>query len=113
MIYLDHAATTPVDPSVLEEMIPFFNERYGNASSKHRLGRESKEAIERAREIIAKKLNVKNSEVIFTSGGTESNNFAIKGIAFANKDKGRHIITQKTEHKCILNTCKWLEKIGF
>ena len=112
-IYLDNAATTPIDPKVLEAMLPFLKEKYGNASSLHEWGREAREAVEKAREIIAKKLNVKPHEVIFTSGGTESNNFAIKGIAFATKDKGKHIITQKTEHPCVLNACRFLEKLGF
>ncbi len=112
-IYLDNAATTPVDPEVLKAMLPYFSEKFGNASSIHSLGRESREAIERAREVIAKRLNVKPNEVIFTSGGTEANNLAIKGVALANKDKGKHIITQKTEHKCVLNSCKFLEKLGF
>lgn len=112
-VYLDNGATTPVDEKVLEAMLPYMNEKFGNASSLHAWGREAREAVEKARETIAKKLNVLPHEVIFTSGGTESNNFALKGIAFANKDKGKHIITQKTEHACILQTCKWLESIGF
>lgn len=112
-VYLDNAATTPIDKEVLEAMLPYLTEKFGNASSLHAWGREAREAVEKAREIIAKKLNVASNEVIFTSGGTESNNFALKGIAFANKDKGKHIITQKTEHPCVLETCKWLESIGF
>jgi len=112
-VYLDHAATTPLDPEVLEAMMPYFTEKFGNASSQHAWGKEAREAVENAREIIAKALNVEPHEVIFTSGGTESNNFAIKGIAFANKEKGRHIITQKTEHESVLNPCRWLEKLGF
>ncbi len=112
-VYLDNGATTPVAEEVLEAMLPYLKEKYGNASSLHVWGREAREAVEKAREIIARKLNVSPNEVIFTSGGTESNNFALKGIAFANKDKGKHIITQKTEHPCVLQTCKWLESIGF
>jgi cysteine desulfurase len=112
-IYLDNAATTKTDPRVLEAMLPFFNKFYGNASSLHDLGMKSREAIERARKIIAKSIGAKPEEIIFTSGGTESNNFAIKGAAFANKDKGNHIITTKIEHKCILESCKWLESQGF
>ncbi len=112
-VYLDHAATTPIDKRVLEAMLPYLTEKFGNASTLYKLGKEARKAIEDAREIIAKKLNVNPEEVIFTSGGTESNNFAIKGIAFANKDKGKHIITQKTEHHAVLNVCKWLEKMGF
>ncbi len=112
-VYLDNAATTPIAEEVLQAMLPFMKERFGNASSLHAWGREARDGIEKARETIAKKLNVSPNEVIFTSGGTESNNFALKGIAFANKDKGKHIITQKTEHACVLQTCKWLESIGF
>ncbi len=112
-VYLDNAATTPVAREVLEAMLPYLSEKFGNASSLHAWGREAREAMEKAREIIAKKLNVSPNEVIFTSGGTESNNFALKGIAFANKEKGKHIVTQKTEHACVLQTCKWLESIGF
>lgn len=112
-IYLDHAATTPVAKEVLEAMQPFFSQKFGNASSVHTLGREAREAIEKSREIIEKKLNAKDHRVIFTSGGTESNNFAIKGIGFANREKGKHIITTKIEHDCVLNSCKWLEKQGF
>ncbi len=112
-IYLDNAATTPLAKEVLEAMLPYLTEKFGNASSLHAWGREAREGMEKAREIIAKRLNVLPEEVIFTSGGTESNNFALKGIAFANKDKGRHIITQKTEHACVLQTCKWLESMGF
>lgn len=112
-IYLDHAATTPLDKEVLEAMKPFLTKNFGNASSLHSFGREAREAIESAREIIKKKAKAKEHELIFTSGGTESNNFAIKGIAFSNHKKGKHIITTKIEHDCVLNTCKWLEKQGF
>ncbi|MEM5779386.1 MAG: cysteine desulfurase family protein [Candidatus Aenigmatarchaeota archaeon] len=112
-IYLDHAATTPIAKEVLEAIKPFFNKKFGNASSLHSFGREAREAIEHARDIIKKKANAKDHELIFTSGGTEANNFAIKGIAFANRKKGKHIITTKIEHDCVLNACKWLEKQGF
>ena len=112
-IYLDNAATTPVDEKVLKAMEPYFSEKYGNASSLHSLGLEARRAIENSRAIIAKSINAKPEEIIFTSGGTESNNFAIKSIAFSNKDKGRNIITTKIEHDCVLNSCKWLEKQGF
>ncbi len=111
-IYLDNGASTKVDPKVLEAMMPYFSEKYGNASSNHALGQQSKNALENARKIIAESINAKPKEIIFTSGGTESNNFAIKGIAFANKEKGNHIITTKVEHKCVLESCKWLEKQG-
>ncbi len=113
MIYMDHSATTPVDKRVLNFMLPYFGKRYGNASSLHSLGQEAKKSLEEAREKVAKVINADPSEIYFTSGGTESNNFAIKGAAFANKNKGKHVITTKIEHDCTLNTCRWLEKIGF
>lgn len=111
-IYLDNGASTKVDPQVLKVMMPYFNEKYGNASSSHALGQESKNALENARKTIADSINAKPNEIIFTSGGTESDNLAIKGIALANKTKN-HIITTKIEHKAILNACKWLEIQGF
>jgi len=109
IIYLDNAATTRVDERVLNEMLPYFSEKYGNASSVHMVGQEAREAIEKARKIIAKSINAETEEIIFTSGGTESNNFALKGLFFENKDK-RHIVTTKIEHASILEICKWLEK---
>lgn len=112
-IYLDHAATTPIDPEVLREMLPFFNEIYANPSSIYRLAQQAKGEIEKAREKVAKLINARPEEIIFTSGGTESDNMALKGIAYANKEKGNHIITSKIEHHAVLNTCKWLEKQGF
>lgn len=112
-VYLDNAASTKVDDEVIEAMLPFFNLSYGNASSLHQQGSKAKEALESARAIIAKKINAGPKEIIFTSGGTESNNLALKGIAFANKSKGKHIITSKIEHDCVLNSCGWLEKEGF
>ncbi|MCK5699326.1 MAG: cysteine desulfurase [Candidatus Aenigmarchaeota archaeon] len=112
-IYLDHAATTPVDDRVLKAMQPYLCERFGNASSIHRIGQEAKEALEKSRQIIADKINAHPSEIVFTSGGTESNNFALKGVAFSNRDKGRHIITTRVEHDCVLNSCRWLETQGF
>ncbi|MCS7134732.1 MAG: cysteine desulfurase NifS [Candidatus Pacearchaeota archaeon] len=112
-VYLDHAATTPLAKEVLEAMEPFFSEKFGNASSLHFFGREARDAIEKARNEIAKFINAKPAEIIFTSGGTESDNLALKGVAFASKDKGNHIITTKIEHPAILETCKWLEKQGF
>ncbi len=112
-IYLDNGATTMVDPKVVQEMAPYFEEKYGNASSTHHKGQEAKMALEEARETIAKSIGARHDEIIFTSGGTESNNITIKGIAFANKKKGNHIITTKIEHDCVLNACKWLESQGF
>ncbi|MFA5174381.1 MAG: cysteine desulfurase family protein [Candidatus Pacearchaeota archaeon] len=112
-IYLDNAATTQVDNKVIDEMIPYFSEKYGNASSQHLVGQEAKRALEEARHVIAKSINAKDDEIIFTSGGTESNNMVLKGLFFANKDSGKnHIITTKIEHDCILNACKWLESLG-
>ncbi len=112
-IYLDNASTTPVDERVVEAMQPYLCEKYGNASSIHQYGQDAKDALERSREVIAHKLNADPSDIIFTSGGTESNNFALKGIAFANRNRGRHIITTKVEHDCVLNSCRWLETQGF
>lgn len=111
-IYLDNAATTKVDDEVLKAMLPYFNEKFGNASSQHLVGQEAKRALEESRDIIAKSINAKRDEIIFTSGGTEGNNFTLKGLFFANKDSKNHIITTKIEHDCILNTCKWLESLG-
>jgi cysteine desulfurase len=112
-IYLDSGATTYTDPKVLEAMLPFFTKRYGNASSAHSFGDEAREALDKSRKIIAKSLRAKPEEIIFTSGGTEANNFAIKSIAFSNRHKGNHIITTNVDHKCILKSCKWLEEQGF
>lgn len=112
-LYLDNGATTPVDNRVLEAMQPYLQDLYGNASSQHTKGFEANKALKHARSVLAKALHASEEEIIFTSGGTESNNFALKGIAFANQDKGKHIITTAVEHKCILQTCKWLEKQGF
>ncbi|KYK27342.1 cysteine desulfurase NifS [Euryarchaeota archaeon SM23-78] len=112
-VYLDNAATTMPDPKVLKVMMPYYTEKYGNASSTHTKGREAKEALERARKTIAKSIGAKPEEIVFTSGGTESNNFTLKSIAFNNKDKGNHIITTKIEHECVLQSCHWLEKQGF
>ena len=112
-IYLDNGATTMAAPEVIEEMNKYHSESYGNASSMHHLGVEARHAIDDARSYIAKSIGAKETEIVFTSGGTESNNFTIKGIAFANKDKGKHIITTKIEHDCVMNSCKWLEGEGF
>jgi len=112
-IYLDNGASTKVDDDVIRVMQPYLTEYYGNSSSLHGFGIDAKNGLEKARKIIAKSINAEPEEIIFTSGGTESNNFALKAIAFENKDKGNHIITTKVEHKSILETCKWLEKQGF
>lgn len=109
-IYLDNAATTRIDDKVLAEMTPYFNEKYGNASSVHIFGQQAKEALEKSRKIIAKAINAKPSEIVFTSGGTESNNFTLMGLSYSNYGEKNHIITTKIDHDCILNTCKYLEK---
>ncbi|HOT14630.1 MAG TPA: cysteine desulfurase family protein [Bacteroidales bacterium] len=112
-IYLDNAATTPTDPRVIEAMMPYFTQIYGNASSMHTYGTRSKEALENSRAKIASYIGCQPDELLFTSSGSESNNMALKGIAFANRNKGNHIIVSAIEHDCILNTCKWLEEEGF
>ena len=110
---MDYAATTPVDPKVLKVMLPYFSKKFGNTMSLHSFGREVKIAVEDAREYVANLMNAKPNEIIFTGSATESNNFALKGIAFANKDKGKHIIVSKVEHHCVLESAHWLEKNGF
>ena len=113
-IYMDHAATTPLHPEVLAAMMPYLTELYGNPSSIHSFGRETRQAIDTARDTIAENLGAADaSEIIFTGSGSESDNFAIKGTAFALKEKGNHIITSAIEHHAVLDTCKWLEKQGF
>ncbi len=111
-IYFDNAATTRVDEKVIKEMLPYFNKIYGNASSQHDVGLDAKTALEKSRSIIAKSINANTSEIIFTSGGTEANNLALKGLFFSNYPEKNHIITTKIEHDSILNVCKWLEKQG-
>lgn len=112
-IYLDYAATTPVRKEVIETMLPFFDKKFGNASSIHSFGQEARTALEEARSKLARSIGCDVSEIIFTSGGTESDNMAIKGIAMANRKRGNHIITLGIEHHAVLHTCKWLEKNGF
>jgi len=112
-IYLDYNASTPLDPEVAETMMPFLKDNYGNPSSKHWYGRAAKKTVENARIQVASLLNCLPEEIIFTSGGTESNNFAIKGSAFANRDKGNHIITSNIEHPAVFEVCKYLETKGF
>ena len=112
-IYLDHAATTPVSPRVLEAMLPFFCECWGNASAVYATGREARKAVENARKQTAQAIGAQPQEILFTSGGTESDNLAIRGAANALRHKGRHIITTAIEHHAVLNTCKTLEKEGF
>lgn len=112
-IYLDNSASTEVDPRVIQEMAPYFSEFYGNASSLHALGREAKVAMENSRARLASSIGAKPQEIVFTSCGTESNNFALKGVAFANREKGKHIIVSTIEHDSVLNPCKWLKGEGF
>jgi cysteine desulfurase len=112
-IYLDNAATTPTDPRVVQAMLPYFTEVYGNPSSLHAFGQGAKHAIEEARQIVAAFIGAKPEEIVFTSGGTESNNFTIKGVALARCEKGNHIITSKIEHHAVLEPCHFLEKQGF
>jgi len=112
-IYVDHAATTPVREEVFEAMIPFFRESFGNASSIHGMGQEARKYLDQSREKVATALNCRASEVVFTSGGTESDNAALKGAAFALKETGNHIITSSIEHHAILHTCHQLEQFGF
>jgi cysteine desulfurase len=112
-VYLDHNATTPVHPEVLEAMLPYYKEKFGNASSIHVFGREAKVALEESREKVAELIHASSQEIYFTSGGTESDNLAVKGTAFANRKKGSHIITSKIEHHAVLESCKFLEKEGF
>jgi len=113
-VYFDNAASTPVDPRVVEAMRPHFSESFGNASSLHAAGRAAREAVEHARAEVAGSIGASRpEELIFTSGGTESNNLALKGVAFALRKKGRHIVTSRIEHDCVLNSAAWLERQGF
>jgi len=113
MIYLDHAATTYVKPEVLEAMLPYFSDKFGNASTIYSIGRESKKAIEEARDKVALALHAQPKEIFFTGSGTEADNWAIKCAAYANKEKGNHIITTNIEHHAVLHTCQYLEGNGF
>lgn len=113
-IYFDHNATTPLHPQVLEAMLPYLKENFGNPSSVHRLGQTTRQAIEQVRETVAKFLNTQDvQEIVFTSGGTEANNQAIKGVVYAHRNKSPHIITSAIEHHAVLNVCQYLEKEGF
>lgn len=112
-IYLDHAATTTVSKAVLDAMLPFFTECPGNASAVYATGREARKAVEEARKQAAAAIGAEPREILFTGGGSESDNQAVKGTAFALMEKGKHIITTAVEHPAVLNTCRWLEKLGF
>jgi len=112
-VYLDNSATTQVDPRVLEAMMPFFTGKFGNASSIHHFGQEARAAVDRARHQVADLINARPNEIIFTSGGTEANNLAIRGLMESNEKYGRHIITSSIEHSCVKNVCEDLEKRGW
>ncbi|MDP4094297.1 MAG: cysteine desulfurase NifS [Bacillota bacterium] len=112
-IYFDHAATTATRKEVVEAMLPYFTEKFGNPSSIYTLGRESKKAIEESRDKVAKALGATSKEIFFTGSGTEADNWAVKGVAYANRQKGKHIITTSIEHHAILHTCQYLESDGF
>jgi len=111
-IYLDHAATTPIHPEVMKAMLPFFTDAFGNPSSIHFYGQEARGAIEEARTRVAEFIGARSEEIVFTSGGTEADNYALKGVAYANEHKGNHIITTPIEHHAVLEVCKFLEKRG-
>jgi cysteine desulfurase len=112
-VYMDYAATTPVDPRVFKAMKPYFSEKYGNSVSLHKQGREAKEALEESRKTIEATMNAEPNELIFMGSATESTNMALKGIAFANRKKGKHIVVSSIEHHCVLEPARWLEKQGF
>jgi cysteine desulfurase len=113
MIYLDHAATTPLDAEVLEEMLPYLSGAYGNPSSVYQLGRQARSALDAARDLVAAALGCQAREIIFTSGGSESDNLAIRGVARRNRDRGRHLVCSQVEHHAVLHTCQDLEREGF
>ncbi|MDI6877610.1 MAG: cysteine desulfurase NifS [Methanomicrobiales archaeon] len=113
LVYMDHAATTPTDPDVVRAMSPYLTENFGNPSSLYRIAREAREAVELARQKVAAAIGADPAEIYFTSGGTEADNWAIKGVAFANRRKGSHIVTSAIEHHAVLHPCQWLEKQGF
>ena len=113
MVYFDYAATTPVDPRVVKAMLPYFSEKFGNTMSVYSFGQEAKEVLEKSRKTVADLIKAKPKEIVFTASATESNNFALKGIALANKIRGKNIIISSIEHPCVLESVRWLEKQGF
>ena len=112
-IYLDYAATTPVDSRVVKAMSPYFKKKFGNTMSLHSFGQEAKQALEESRKVISSLIGAKPNEIIFTGSATESNNLTLKGVAFVNRKKGKHIIISKIEHPCIMESANWLETQGF
>lgn len=112
-VYLDYNATTPIDPEVVNEMLPFIQSSFGNPSSSYSIGRINKDAIDIARNRVADLIHAKPEEIVFTSGGTESNNHAIRGAVFANKEKGKHIITSSVEHPAVTEVCRYLNSLGY
>ena len=112
-IYLDYAATTPTHPEVVKAMLPYFTDAFGNPSSLYSYGQEAKGAIEEARSKVANLIGAQNEEIVFTSGGTEADNFALKGVAYANESKGNHIVTSSIEHHAVIEACKFLERRGY
>src|SRR5207237_3971167 len=113
MVYLDHSATTPLDPEVLQAMMPYLTEEFGNASSVYGLGQRARQAIDQARDEVAAFYGVEARDVIFTSGGTEGDNFALRGVAYRNRDRGQHLITSTIEHDAVLRSADGLEAEGF
>ncbi len=112
-IYIDYAATTPTHPEVVKAMLPYFTDAFGNPSSLYSYGQEAKGAIEEARSKVANLIGAQNEEIVFTSGGTEADNFALKGVAYANESKGNHIVTSSIEHHAVIEACKFLERRGY
>ena len=112
-IYLDHAATTPLDERVLQEMLPYFGEKFGNANSVHSFGGEASLAVDTARRKIAELLGAKPNEIYFTSGGTEADNWAVKGVAEARRERGKHVIASSIEHAAVLSSCAALKERGY
>jgi cysteine desulfurase len=112
-VYMDYAATTPVDPRVVKAMLPYFTEKFGNTMSPYSLGQEARATVEASRKSIAESMGAKPNELIFTSSASESNNFALKGVAFANRRKGKHLIISSIEHPCVMESANWLKRQGF
>jgi cysteine desulfurase len=112
-VYLDYAATTPLDPEVLQEMLPYLSEKFGNPSSLYSCAKDVKAALDIARSRVARMIGAETDEIVFTGSGSEADNFALKGVAFANRARGRHLITSSIEHHAVLEACRFLEDEGF